>query len=361
MDKSNALLEEALISLDTHSIEILEEASDSPKKGMRIRGVALVDNAISENGRFYSKEFNDKVAASTEKWMEEGNVTTIFSRHGKAVGNPMLGQLPTGLPIGKVDKVYRDGNKIKYEGTIAPTTEGRDVMVLIESDVMRPTSIRCKPPVKSHMAKIGDRHVEVMEDAIINGIDFAERAGVSGAGIESVLEEAPQFEKLEEKMDWSKITLEELQANRNDLIEEIKQNEQATFLQVKTELDSKVSTLEEQLATATQVVESAGKSDESLTAELQATKLQLAIAKAAHLGVSNQLATKLEEVVKEESDIATELPKLRALVIEEARTSLGGGRPANTSATGASNLPDTQRGAANKSNTLMEEALRLSA
>ena len=126
---------------------------------------------------------------ATLEYMNGGEVVSVFSRHGKAV---QPDSLPTGLPVGHVIDVFREGNKIKYVTGIVDTAEGRDVAKLIQSKTIRATSIRLSSSdfEFEEVTMDGKKYRKAVRGRI-KGIDLADEAGIKGAGIEAILEEAP--------------------------------------------------------------------------------------------------------------------------------------------------------------------------
>lgn len=208
--------------------ELIIEETEDAKGPFTVTGTALIDGAISRNGRYYSAEFNDVAMKATNKFMKEGGIVTVYSRHARALpkSSDQFG-LPDGLPVGKVSvPLWREGKRIKYKAIVVETAEGRDVQELIRKNVMPGTSIRSVARYKSRMGKVDGRVLEVMEWAVIEGIDLTDNPGIAGAGIESFLEEASQVVSItaEEGTDMSELdslTLDQLREQRPDLLEAV--------------------------------------------------------------------------------------------------------------------------------------------
>jgi len=290
-----------------------ESAADG---GLHFKGVALVDEAISRStgSRYYSKAFNDKCMEATNQYMADGHIVTIYSRHGKAI--PKKGQLSENMPVGKVTKdLWREGRKIMYEGFIAPTVEGRDLATLIRSGVVKATSIRAIE-LDSRKRKMGDRTVEEMLEGVIVGIDTADFPGIAGAGITELLEEAPKFSDEEvSDMEWSELTLEELVAHRQDLLDEHVASVTEVLNQKITDLDAQL--VEAKKVTTEDLVPLADKTAleakvTEMTAELSVLKLEVAIEKAAQIGVGRKIVEELKSKVKVIEDIDKMLPNARS-------------------------------------------------
>jgi len=319
--KEEEIVNDAVLVASNKPLEILEETDG----GLRIKGVALVDEAISSNRRYYSGKFNDDCMEATNQYMAEGGTVTIFSRHGNAVGQS--GQMPTALPIGKVTApLYREGKEIWYEGKIIDTTEGEDVIKLIRGEVMLATSIRAAA-YKSRMRRMNGADVEELIEATIVGIDTTDEAGIRGAGIREVLEEAPQFEE-EEDMDYEKLTMEELLEHRKDLLDAHAASVQEA-MQVKVdEAEAKTGEvqglLDESLAANTAVLEEKTAASESVSAagvKIDELGLKLKIAEAANFGgMAGLVLEELTEKVTCEEDI----PKYLKEAKDKAMTAILG-------------------------------------
>jgi len=301
-------------------LHILEEKENGE---LHFEGVALVDNVLSENKRFYSAEFNNRCMEATNALVGSGASTvTIFSRHGKALGG--FGTLPTGLPIGKVPTLFREGNEIRYRGIIVPTVEGKDMMTLVKSEVMLATSIRANK-YETRERELDGETVNEMVSGVLAGIDFTDNPGIVGAGVRRILEEAPEWE--EGQMDWDKVTLEELLENCKPLLDE----HTAPIVeagQVKaTELESTVEELNATIVTLTEEKESAeAKAVEAVDA-VAGIELKLKVAEAAHIGgISRIVFEELGKVVKTEEDIAENLASAKEKAMTLVLASADGGQ-----------------------------------
>ena len=261
------------------NVHIIAESSPAPDGSILVEGTALFDNVISLNERYYSKEFNDRLISNTERFMAEGGRVTTYSSHEKAYGGYFSSE---GLPVGKIPKVFREGNVVKYHMRIFPTSEGSDIITLLRGEGIDGTSIRMDPrSVKSRTGKINEQDVEVMEDATLAGIDFASYPGVPGAGVGKILESAPtvvftaKTHKQEDDMEWADITIEQITEKRKDLLD--KMAAAAVAEQAKT-----VQGLQDKLAESSVVIEelkkTAANTDEGLKTQiagLQAEKVKL--------------------------------------------------------------------------------------
>jgi len=310
---------ENMLLATSQKLHILEETENGE---LHFEGVAFVDNVLSENKRFYSAEFNDKCMEATNSLVESGGLTvTMFSRHGKALGG--LGSLPTGLPVGKVPTLFREGNEIRYKGIIVPTSEGKDVMTLIRSGVMLGTSIRASK-WEARDREFGGETVQEMVSAVLAGIDFTDSPGIAGAGVRRILEEAPVWE--EEQMDWENVTLEELLENCKALLDEHAATVVEAVQERATGLEGKVEELTSTIATLTEEKEAAeAKALEAVDAVAD-MELKLEVAKAAHIGsISKMVFEELSQSVHTEEDIAKNLVEAKEKAMTLVLASAGEG------------------------------------
>ena len=196
-------------------LEVLEDAAGG-ERGFRIRGTALMGGGVSRNGRYYPPEGVAAAAGKTPLPI------TLYARHRDAVEG-------TGLPVGRVDRLYLDGPALKYEATLAPTRLGRDLRALIEGGFIAGASIRAYP-YASHRARLGDRDVEWIDALTLRGIDFTDDPGVPEAAGFEILEAAATGALLpnaqaatmlpeEERMNLEALDLETLRARRHDLVD----------------------------------------------------------------------------------------------------------------------------------------------
>lgn len=184
----------------------------------RFRGTALVQGAVSRNGRYYPPE----VVAETAR-QAEGVTLTVYPRHREAVEG-------SGLPVGRVERLYLEGPELKYEAVLAETRLGRDLQALIEGGFLVGASIRACP-YASHRARVAGRDVECVDALTLRGIDFTDDPGIPQAAGFEILEDAPAGSALEppktdetkeESMNLESLSLEALKEQRPDLAEALR-------------------------------------------------------------------------------------------------------------------------------------------
>ena len=317
-------------------LSIMESEGDEPS--LTFQGCVLIDEVLSRAGqkRYYSMEFNDRCMEATNLYLAANGIITIYSSHGKVAGESGRALYPTGLPVGRVVKpLWRQGKEILYEAMISNTTEGSDVMTLIRDKVLQNTSLRASR-YSSRMRALEDATlVEEMISAVIVGIDLCDQAGIDGAGIRRVLEEAPQWMNTEEDdpMDFTELTLEELVENRQDLLD----THTTPLLEAK---DEEIATLADaNAALKTQLAAAAAPSPDVG---------RLAILEASSCGLSKIMADKLTAMgVGTAEAIAPVLESVRAASLQELIADAPPAVPATPatpvleSVVGVTNIPDT--------------------
>ena len=314
--KKEARVESLILSGEQTNLQIVGEDTSlvsALEGGLRLKGVALVDHAVSQQGsgyeRYYSPEFNTLCMEQSVERIKRGFPCTVYNRHGAALGG--LFSSSDKSPVGIIESFERGEDQVEFVMFVSPTSEGRDLIQLCYDGVLGPTSVRIYDPVSvAHSLDDEDEdedrkygEISEMLDGYIGGIDFCDSPGINGAGIVGVLESMPGWKPIseEESMEISELTMESLREERPDLVEEIA----ASTIEALGERGGgeQVATLEEQVATLEETVA-------NLT-------LVVRIEQAAQIGVGRKTAELLRERVASLEDIETELPKARAEALDE--------------------------------------------
>lgn len=318
--------------LPSKSVVMEEKSLESALvEGLRYEAVALIDHAVSQQGsgheRYYSPEFNDRCLKRTNEYLEQGHVVTIYNSHGSALGSAFsVGSDKN--PIGKVEKVWRQGDSIRYRGFISATDEGKDVIRLMYDGIRNETSVRIYD-VEAEIKELESEEPSeliVMQEGYIGGIDFCDEAGIPGAGLVQILESAPTFlTQMEDDMDYSDITIEELREQRPDIVEALSEADR-TSVEALTE---KVAELQQALAQAEQATELAAAQElvQALQAEKEALEAELTYHRAAEGLVGREIVKRLlEEKPADPEARALELrdEALTQLMAESGKTSAKG-------------------------------------
>jgi len=340
---------------------------------MRIAGTALIDGAVSQNDRVYTREFNDTCLAETLRFMSLGGVVSMFSRHGRAV---QVGALATGLPTGRVTELSRHEDRVKYKADIMDTSEGRDVAVLLRTGAFKASSIRLRSGAQSKKVKLEGRSLDQLTYGIIKGIDLADEAGIVGAGVEEILEEA-EVKALrvgddDMAIDWTKVTLEEIKTGAPTLLQEYV----ASYLEAnppKAATDPEAAAAVAALtaerdalkAQVTEAQSALASALEAQTAALAPLQLDNALLVAAQIGVGREIYKQLKAKVTKVEEIQSVLEGVRAEALNtfiKAAAPKGG---SSGSSTGAAHTEGDDGTEANEGSGGTEEfqdsVLRLSA
>ena len=282
------------------------------REGMGLRGVALVDDSISQQGtgqeRYYSKEFNDRCLENSLGYMEDGHRITVYNRHSSASEGGFFSSGSTENPIGKAPVIERDGSKIMYEMFISPTEAGREVMQLLWDDVMGETSVRIyewemRPEQLQDPDEKDLGTLNVMTNGHIGGIDFCDQGGIVGAGVQRILESAPTWNHSEEEqeMEIGELTYEELLEARRDLLDRHVAETVGLLLednrQLKEALDKAQETPSEAL---TQENEQLKSGLEAATAQLARAQESASVYELVATPIVREMATKMSALPAEE-------------------------------------------------------------
>jgi hypothetical protein len=207
--------------------DIIQEALEN--KSFKFKGIAMIKDSISGNGRRYGGELVENTVKAIKTILESTGSypLSVMADHPGMVSNKTL------TTVGKITDIYMEGNNAIIEAEIANTSVGKDVQELIRGKFVEGLSIRAS---KAKMKKVnidGQIVNDVLEMELM-GVDLVTNPGVKGARVLDILESAEHsgvFVSIEEeefvgtkedKMDYSKITLEELKQHRADLVNVLK-------------------------------------------------------------------------------------------------------------------------------------------
>lgn len=322
---------------------VAEELSltEALSKGLHYTGIALMDNVISQQGtgreRFYGPEFCDLCMENTNAYMALGHTITVYNKHGSAYGpNPWF-VMPSENPVGKVTKPFwREDDKIYYAAFISPTSEGKDLIQLYYDGIVKETSVRMNEVTSFTQAieTVGDEgekevtgYLEVMMNAKIIGVDFCDEAGIIGAGVTKPENLAFDFseESEESNMDWKEVTLEQLESNAQALLDDYLARHldaaKAKIDALTAEVDALKAT-EPDTALTEKVAELSGLLGVSTT-KVTGLEFDLAVEKAAQLGLSAVIAEVLREEAETIEEITEKLPDIKERAMATFQASFG--------------------------------------
>lgn len=270
------------------NITILESEENKPFK---IKGIAMIKNSLSKNGRFYSDKLVESIVEKMSSIIESNGSypLSMMADHPGVTTNKTLSV------VGRITNMYLDGDNAIIEAEIANTTVGKDIQELVRGKFVEGLSIRAS---KAIMKKkyIGSKVVNDVMEMELKGVDLVVNPGVDGAKVLDIIEsdetnsgfnisiEEEEIVKEELELDYSKITLEEFKSKRPDLFESIKQELKPVFegefnlndLQESVEnLTTDKAELEGKLQESEKTVNDLKESESSLKTKLEEAEGQL--------------------------------------------------------------------------------------
>lgn len=300
--------------------DIIQESIDN--KTFKFKGIAMIKDSISGNGRRYSGQLVENTVNTIKCILESSGSypLSVMADHPGLVSNKTL------TTVGKITDIYLEGNNAVIEAEIANTSVGKDVQELIRGKFVEGLSIRASK-AKMKKMNIDGRSVNDVLEMELNGVDLVTNPGVKGAKVLDILESAENSSVFisiaeeeivdieEEKMDYSKITLEELKLNRKDLVESLKDEFKPVL-----ESELKVNELQESvnnLTTEKTDLENKVQESEKVQKELQEsveakkTELEEAQKQLKEIKEAEEIARLAEEKAKRNTHIAEEISKLK--------------------------------------------------
>lgn len=221
------LIREEPIFEDIELLE-MEESEDGELKLLKIRGTASRGDMFNKNNRMYPTKVLKKVAEKSIALIKKGKMTGQLD-HPSFFDNGGL----KGTAI-KFTKMWMEGDDLKFEGNVIPTTPGKELAVLLKSKVGVGMSTRGYGTMLPHKKKDGkeDSSKYVVQD------DYELK------GVDAVLDESnqhskiAQFEHKEGGKEVDELTLEMLKKDHPELVNAVKQE---LTVDVEKDFDQKVS------------------------------------------------------------------------------------------------------------------------
>lgn len=301
--------------------DIIQENVDN--KSFKFKGIAMIKDSISGNGRRYSGALVESTVQNVKNVIEANGAypLTVMADHPNGfTSNKTL------TTVGKITDMYMEGNNAIIEAEIANTSVGKDVQELIRGKFVEGLSIRASK-AKMKKMNIDGRSVNDVLEMELNGVDLVTNPGVKGARVLDILESAEHSgvfisiaeEEIvdieEEKMDYSKITLEELKSQRKDLVESLKVEFKPVFeseLKV-NELQESVDNLTSDKTDLQNKVEESAQAHKELQESFDSQKLELEEAQKQlkEIKEAEEAAKIAEEKAKREAHIAEAIAELK--------------------------------------------------
>lgn len=218
-------------------------------KAFKFKGIAMINDSISGNGRHYSKKLVEGTVDMVKTIIEsKGSYPlSVMADHPGMVSNKTL------TTVGKIVDIYMEGNNAVIEAEIANTSVGKDVQELIRGKFVEGLSIRASK-AKMKKRNINGQMVNDVLEMELQGVDLVTNPGVKGAKVLDIIEsdqtnsglyvsideeefiEDSSKIKEENKLDYNEIVLEDFKAKRPDLLDALKKELQSVF-ESEVELD----------------------------------------------------------------------------------------------------------------------------
>lgn len=209
-------------------IQEITEGSDDGLKLLKIKGTASRGNMFNRNKRMYPTEVLNKVVEKSQSAIKKGKFTGQLDHPSFFGGGGDLERTAI-----KFTNMWMEGDDLKFEGNVIPTTPGKELEALLRAKVGIGMSTRGYGTMKPHIKADGkeDHTKMVIQD------DF------DLYGVDAVLNESNQYGQIsqfehKEGGNNVELTMKELKDNHAELVDELKQEMKA---ELEAEFDTKVS------------------------------------------------------------------------------------------------------------------------
>jgi hypothetical protein len=299
-------------------LDILEQEAGKPFK---IKGIAMIKNSLSANGKFYSDKLVEGIVSKISGIIESNGSfpLSMMADHPGIVSNQTLST------VGKITAMYLEGDNAIIESEIANTSVGKDVQELIRGKFVEGLSIRASNG-KFIERYIGDRLVNDVIEMDLKGVDLVVNPGVHGAKVLDIIESdntSNIFISIEEndnpnkdnnkgdpemKYDLMEATLELLKSKRPDLFESVKEDLKPVF-----ESEFKLGEITESVNTLTTTNGDLQESVNTLTEDKKILEADLDAVKNSLLESENKLKAieESEKRAKLDTHISESISKLK--------------------------------------------------
>jgi hypothetical protein len=240
-------------------IEELTEGEDNSLKLLTIKGTASRGDMFNKNNRMYPTKVLKKVAEKLQPTLKSGKFTGQLDHPGWFDDG---GLQKTAI---KFTKLWMDGDDLRFEGNVIPTTPGKELEVLLRAGVGIGMSTRGYGTVLPYKNKNGkeDAKRTVIQD------DF------ELVGVDAVLNESNKYGKVSqfEQMKGGhkvELTLEQLKTDYPELVEELS-GELTTS--INADFDTKVKAeVDKQVADQTEALKDSIKAEMSESQDVKDAK-----------------------------------------------------------------------------------------
>ena len=209
-------------------VEEITEDEDDGLSLLKITGTASRGDIYNKNNRMYPTKVLKKVAEKVQPVIKKGKLTGMLD-HPSFFDNGGL----KGTAI-KFTKMWLDNNDLKFEGNVIPTTQGKELAVLLKSKVGIGVSTRgygTMLPKKDKKGKEDYSKMIVQDDYELLGVDAVSHEANQYGKI-------AKFEHKEGGTNVDELTMDTLKENHPELVEALKKE---LAEEVNKNFDGKVS------------------------------------------------------------------------------------------------------------------------
>ncbi len=204
------LIQEAPIFEDIY-IEDITEGEDDGLKLLKISGIASRGDMFNRNKRMYPTKVLKKVAEKVQPLLKKGKLTGQVDHPGYFGDKGDLERTAI-----KFTRMWVEGDDLKFEGNVIPTTPGKELAVLLQSKVGVGMSTRGYGTMLPYKNKNGKEDL----DKMVVQDDF------ELLGVDAVLNESNKYGKIsqfehEEGGNNVELNLETLKKDYPELVEEL--------------------------------------------------------------------------------------------------------------------------------------------
>lgn len=160
------------------------------KKPRQITFTFLEHDAVSKNGRVYTKAAVQDMVRRAQEDIDAGKVLSSFATHDYARTED-----PTKM-IGKLSRVWEDGSKVKATLDLFGTAHANDLAHIVKEQGIKTVSLRADEyETTGKKTMVGGMDCEQVSLCHLAGVDFAMRPGISMVNIDPVTYESDETGK----------------------------------------------------------------------------------------------------------------------------------------------------------------------
>lgn len=136
-------------------------------------GTFLKRDAVSLNNRFYPASTVERVVADAQARLDSGDTLTMLVKHGSADTDESR------EIVGRLTRVYMDGDYARYDAEIPNTEAGRDMSALLQGGFINTVSLRSEPgSADVEAGMVGERAIDIVHGFKLGGVDYTLYPGI---------------------------------------------------------------------------------------------------------------------------------------------------------------------------------------